>query len=118
MSDSSDVTTTETFGDRVKKFFQMEPALFRGLLVALALIVAQALKGAVDLMPWVDLLVNLFTALGAVLAAWWTRGVVVPSAKVLAFKQPSGEIVPGQAVATTPSEVEATIDAAVLKEAA
>lgn len=107
------MSASPTFGEKVKWFFKLEPALVRGLLIAVVAVVAQF---GFDLDGWVDIALNIFSAISALLAVWWARGVVVPTAKVLAFKpKPVTDpavIEPGAAVATTQAQVEDTVEAA------
>lgn len=106
----------------LQRFFELEPALLRGILLALVAIVAQVIRSEVDLQNWVDLIINLYTAISAFLATWWTRTVVIPTSKVLAFKSASGAIKSGDATIdpTDQAAVEDTLNAAVStqKEAA
>ncbi len=117
MTDSTATTGDKaTFGDGVKKFFQTEPALIRGFLIALTAILAKIVNVEWLNNDTVDMVVNLYVSIAALVAVWWTRGVVTPVSKVLAFKSNSGEILPG--AATTDGPVEEAQAAIAVKMAA
>jgi hypothetical protein len=86
--------------EKLKQFFQTEPVLVRGLLVALAGILAQF--GIPDVNQWVDLIVDLFTAVSALFLVLVARPTVTSMAKVIAFQPKPFDapevIYPGNAV--------------------
>lgn len=92
--------------EKLKQFFQTEPVLVRGLLVALAGILAQF--GIPDVNVWVDLIVDLFAAVSALFLVLAARPVVAPMAKVIAFQPKPFDapevIEPGNAVVDTGDE--------------
>lgn len=95
-----------TFTDRVKWFFQLEPALIRAVLLALVAIAAKF--GFQDAEGWVELVIDLFSAISGLLAFLWARPVITSMAKVIAFQpkpftQPE-LIEPGNAVVDTGDE--------------
>jgi hypothetical protein len=107
-------------GNLVERFFKLEPALVRGILVAIAGLVAQILGRTVIDNDTIDLLIDLFTGLSAVLATIWTRGAVTANAKVVvANENPLGQtpvLVSGDSnvtVGTTGAHVDDLVAAAV-----
>lgn len=68
-----------------QKISELEPALLRALLVALAAVLAQVLNHTVidddDVNNWVDF----FSAAAAILSGFLIRPAVIPSAKVISY---------------------------------
>lgn len=115
MSDQNEVavTTDDTQNAPwwVKTILNTNPLLVRAVLVSIAAIAAQILKTGIDFEKWVDLVINLFTAISAVLAAYWAKPKVTPLSSVLAYRTVEGKIVPGPAQPSTDEERSAAIDA-------
>ncbi len=82
-----------------QKVLNLEPALLRALLVALAAVLAQVLNHTVisddDVNSWVDF----FTAAAAILAGFFIRPSVTPNNKVLSYlpnPADSDTVLPGE----------------------
>lgn len=103
---------SRSFGDSVKRFFDLNPTLVRGILVSVAAVLAQVLNRTIISDDMVQAIVDLFTAVAALVTALWARGVVIAEKKVVAWTPDpeNGIVMPGKA-ATSETEL---ADAAVL----
>jgi hypothetical protein len=77
----------------------LNPALVRGLVVAIAAILATVLGRTVIDSALIDSIVIFFASISALVSALWTRGAVTPNDKVVAYKpdplnDPANVIVP------------------------
>lgn len=75
-------TTSATEVSGIRKLFLMKPLMVRALLVAIAAIVARIVGGQVD-NELIDTLVDLFTALSAIVLYFIGQGTVTANSKVV-----------------------------------
>ena len=82
------------------KLVHMEPALWRGFIVAVFAVLASVGILVNDAVP--DNLIALVLALTAIIQALWTRQAVVPEAKVVVWKDDNQNLRAGEAVPSSP----------------
>lgn len=100
------------------KLVHMEPALLRGLIMAVFAFLASVGIVASDTLP--DALIGVTLALLALIQALWTRGVVVAEDKVVAYveKPWSGEQLRAGKATPAPGTPEGVVESAVYQKAA
>lgn len=100
------------------KLVHLQPALWHGLVVAIFALLASV--GVVVSPDIPDNLVAVIIAVAALVQALWTRSVVVPEDKVVAYveKPWSGEQLKAGPAAPSPATSKALVDSAVYQKAA
>lgn len=83
MSDTQEVTVQD---NALQRLLKLNPAIVRGLLVTLALVIAQVVGHTVISDDTISQIINGFSAIGSLIGAVWTRGAVTPNAKVVVYK--------------------------------
>lgn len=101
----------------LKKFVELNPVLVRGVLVAVAALLAQIVGNTVIEEELINTIIDTITALAALITALWARGKVIAENKVIAWKvDPTGPdtIVPGPVTIQNDTELHTVYDAAVV----
>lgn len=75
-----------SWAQQLKQLFQLQPAVVRGLLVAVTGVIAQVLGKTVIDNDSIEVILNAYTALSALVGAFWIRPSVTPHLKVVSFK--------------------------------
>jgi hypothetical protein len=70
-------------GDLIWRFFKLEPALVRGILVGIAGVIAVVFGRTVVDDNTITLIIELFASISALIAVLWVRGAVTANAKVV-----------------------------------
>lgn len=85
--------------NKIRKIIALNPVLIRGVLVAVAAVLAQVLGHTVIEEKLIDTIIDAFTAITALVTALWARGVVIAENKVVAWQpDPAVDfVVPGPA---------------------
>ena len=97
-------STSKGFWGGVKKFFDLNPTLVRGVIVAVAAVLATFLGREFISDTQIEAVVQFFIAISALISALWTRNKVIAENKVIAWKpDPEGDI-----VAAGPATIEAS----------
>jgi len=122
MSDSTagpDFTEQTIYRNWFDRFIHLDPLLLRGLLVAVAMLLAQVLGVTVIENAMIDAIINLFTAVSALVLAVWARPSVTPNAKVIVFKPNPEEstVLPGEATVQSQVELDNVVEASLLRAA-
>lgn len=71
---------------QLQRLIQLQPAVVRGLLVAVTGVIAQILGHSVVSDGTIDSILDAYTSISALVSAFWIRGVVTPHLKVVSFK--------------------------------
>jgi hypothetical protein len=82
----STVVESVSLAEKIKRFFQLQPALVRGAIVAASGLIALVLGHTVIDTGGVDVILNAYTAISALVGALWIRPAVTPHVKVVAYK--------------------------------
>lgn len=99
----------------LKKFIELNPVLIRGLLVTIAALLARFGVNTVLDNETVELIIDLFVAVSALITALWARDKVIAENKVIAWKldpADSNTIVAGPATVRNDFEMEQVYQAA------
>lgn len=90
-----------------QRFLKLEPAVLRGFLVALSAVLALVLGKTVFDQTAIDTILELYSSVSALVAAFLIRPAVTANAKVVVYDDTPLEttptLVPGEAVVTIPN---------------
>ena len=77
---------SSSWTEQLKRLVQLQPAVVRGFLVAITGVLALVLGHSVIDNNGVETILDAYTALSALISAFWIRPAVTPHVKVVAYK--------------------------------